>query len=258
MLKIREYVKAQSLEQAYELNQKKSNRIIGGMLWLKMSHLNVGTAIDLSGLGLDKIEETEDCFKIGCTATLRDIEKNVPLNEYTGGAVRNSVKDIVGVQFRNLATVGGSIYSRFGFSDPLAMFLALDSYAELYKGGIVPLAEYNEMKKDRDILTGIIIKKQKNLRCSYLAYRNQRTDFPVINVCTAVSENRGIVTVGARPMRAKRYEFDIPQERPDGFGKMIAEKTAEAMNFGSNMRAGADYRRHLAKVLAERGLEKCL
>ena len=37
MLKIKQYVKAESLEQAYELNQKKTNRIVGGMLWLKMS-----------------------------------------------------------------------------------------------------------------------------------------------------------------------------------------------------------------------------
>ena len=32
MLKIKEYVKAESLQQAYELNQKKSNRLLGGML----------------------------------------------------------------------------------------------------------------------------------------------------------------------------------------------------------------------------------
>ena len=38
MLKIKEYVKAESLEQAYELNQKRTNCILGGMLWLKMSN----------------------------------------------------------------------------------------------------------------------------------------------------------------------------------------------------------------------------
>ena len=53
MLKIKQYVKAESLEQAYELNQKKTNRIVGGMLWLKMSTAQIQTAIDLSGLGLD-------------------------------------------------------------------------------------------------------------------------------------------------------------------------------------------------------------
>ena len=63
MLKIKQYVKAESLEQAYELNQKKTNRIVGGMLWLKMSTAQIQTAIDLSGLGLDQIEETEDAWK---------------------------------------------------------------------------------------------------------------------------------------------------------------------------------------------------
>ena len=34
MLRIREYRKVESLEEAYELNQKKTNRIIGGGLWM--------------------------------------------------------------------------------------------------------------------------------------------------------------------------------------------------------------------------------
>ena len=51
MIKIKEYVKVQSLEEAWQLNQKKSSVILGGMLWLKMQNRNVGTAIDLSGLG---------------------------------------------------------------------------------------------------------------------------------------------------------------------------------------------------------------
>ena len=32
------------------------------MIWLKMENINVGTAIDLSGLGLDTIEETDEAF----------------------------------------------------------------------------------------------------------------------------------------------------------------------------------------------------
>ena len=53
MLKIREYVKVKDLEEAYQLNQKRSACVLGGMVWLKMGSRNVGTAIDLSGLGLD-------------------------------------------------------------------------------------------------------------------------------------------------------------------------------------------------------------
>ena len=38
MLTIQNYVRAQSLQQAYDLNQKKSSRILGGMMWLKMQN----------------------------------------------------------------------------------------------------------------------------------------------------------------------------------------------------------------------------
>lgn len=66
MMTIREYKRAETLEEAWQLNQKKANRVLGGMIWLKMENINVGTAIDLSGLGLDTIEETEDGFSIWC------------------------------------------------------------------------------------------------------------------------------------------------------------------------------------------------
>ena len=151
MLKIREYVKAESLEQAYELNQKRSSRIIGGMLWMKMSNAQIQTAIDLSGLGLDQIEESEDAFTIGCMVTLRELELHPGLQELSGGIIRESVKDIVGVQFRNLATIGGSIFGRFGFSDVMTCFLALDTYVELYRGGVVPLREFVQMKRERPV-----------------------------------------------------------------------------------------------------------
>ena len=130
MIKIKEYVMAESLEQAYELNQKKRNCVIGGMLWLKMGSRMVPTAIDLSNLGLNTIEENEEEFSIGCMTTLRQLEQHEGLNNYTNGAVSESVRSIVGVQFRNLATVGGSIFGRFGFSDVLTCFLA-------YLGGTV-------------------------------------------------------------------------------------------------------------------------
>ncbi len=99
-----------------------------------MGNRNVTTAIDLSGLGLDTITETEEEFVIGCMTPLRDLELHEGLHAYTHGAMKESLRHIVGVQFRNCATVGGSIWGRFGFSDVLTMFLALDTEVELFKG----------------------------------------------------------------------------------------------------------------------------
>ena len=123
MLNIQNYKKVESIEEAYELNQKKANRIVGGMMWMRMGDNRINTAIDMSGLGLDKIEETEEEFKIGCMTSLRQLENHKGFNEYTNGCAKEALRHIVGVQFRNLATVGGSIYGRYGFSDVLTLLI---------------------------------------------------------------------------------------------------------------------------------------
>ena len=182
MMTIREYKRAESLEEAWQLNQKKPNRILGGMIWLKMETINVGTAIDLSGLGLDTIEENEEGFSIGAMVTLRQLEQHPGLAAYTHGAMREAVRHIVGVQLRNLATVGGSIYSRFGFSDVLTMFLAMDCDVELYKGGILPLQEYAHRPYDRDILVRLIVKKDTD--AALLPVGAQQPDrYPGADLC---------------------------------------------------------------------------
>ena len=131
MIQIQTYVQAQTLEEAWQLNQKRSARILGGMLWLKMESLPVSTAIDLCRLGLDAIEETEEQFTLGAMVTLRQIEQHAGLNAYTQGAAARAVQDIVGAQFRNMATLGGSLWSRFGFSDLLTWMLSMDTWVQL-------------------------------------------------------------------------------------------------------------------------------
>ena len=64
MLTIQNYKKVESLEEAYELNQKKANRIVGGMMWMRMGDNRMNTAIDMSGLGLDKIEESDEELRL--------------------------------------------------------------------------------------------------------------------------------------------------------------------------------------------------
>ena len=185
---------AESLEQAYELNQKKRNCIIGGMLWLKMGNRMVPTAIDLSNLGLNTIEENEEEFSIGCMTTLRQLEQHEGLNSYTNGAVSESVRSIVGVQFRNLATVGGSIFGRFGFSDVLTCGISL---------------------RDGQIYTA----------------------------------------VGARPSRAVCLCVSEADWKKKGSEALAGELAAQFPTEG-NMRAGKEFRSHLAEVLIGRGLKQ--
>ena len=254
MMTIREYKRAESLEEAWRLNQKRPNRVLGGMIWLKMENINVGTAIDLSGLGLDTIEETDDGFSIGAMVTLRQLELHPGLAAYTDGAVRESVRHIVGVQLRNLATVGGSIYSRFGFSDVLTMFLALNASVELYKGGVVPLAEYAQRPYDRDILVGVLVPKE-NARFVYQSVRNSQTDFPVLT-CAAANWRTAASAPPSVRVRARLCSTPprLSGETAEEFAARFAAEVKAGIKTESNLRGSAEYRRHLAGVLTKRAV----
>ncbi len=254
MMTIRDYVMAESLEQAFALNQKKGSRILGGMLWLRLSSTPITTAIDLGALGLDTIEETEDAFSIGAMARLRQLEQHPGLNAYTQGAVKDALGSIVGVQFRNLATVGGSIFGRFGFSDVLTVFLSMDTEVELYQGGVLPLTDFIRQKRDRDILTRLIVYKKPG-RFVYRSMRAASTDFPVLTC--AVSRWDGVfrAAIGARPMAAVRVEDEtgilpeaVTEEAAAAFGEYVAARVKTA----GNLRGSAAYRTHLVKVLTTR------
>ena len=257
MMTIREYKRAESLEEAWRLNQKKPNRIIGGMIWLKMETINVGTAIDLSGLGLDTIEETDEQFSIGAMVTLRQLEQNPGLEIYTHGAVREALRHIVGVQLRNLATVGGSIYSRFGFSDVLTLFLAMNCKVELYKGGMVSLQEYAERPYDRDIIIRLIVPKE-NAEFYYQSVRNSQTDIPVLTCAVArMAAGDYRFAIGARPLRAVLFEENGEDEVPvQELAQKLADKVKAQVVTGSNMRGSAEYRRHLTGVLVRRAVQE--
>lgn len=251
MAKYRNYVMAQSLEEAYALNQKKSSVIVAGNMWLRMCGLNKQTAIDLSALGLDGIEVTEDAFEIGAMASLREVETSALLQDAFGDVFKKALAPIVGTQFRSTATVGGSIYSRFGFSDVSALLLALDAEVVLYQRGVVKLSDYQKEAWDRDIITKIRIPKGQ--KADVQSVRVSATDIPTL-VCAAAKSAAGVrIVLGARPARAMIVAEGIDLDVPQSVYEEIAMKTA----FGTNLRASEAYRRKIAPVLMARAVKGC-
>ena len=255
MLNIQTYVRAKSLEEAYTLNQKRNARVLGGMLWLKMASNTVGTAIDLCELGLDTIEEDETGFTLGAMATLRMLEQHPGLAAYTQNAAAKAVQDIVGVQFRNMATVGGSVWGRFGFSDVLTLLLAADARVNLYKAGTLPIETFAVMPYDRDLLVSVTVPKYRDAAFAYKAMRIQRTDLPVLNCALARLDGEYRLAVGARPGKAVLLR-DENGLLADGItpesAAAFAAYAAQSVPTGANARGSAEYRTHLVEVLTRR------
>ncbi len=261
VLKFGTYVRVGNAAEAYELLQKnRNNKIVGGGIWMRLGSRRVATAIDLSACGLDQIEEAETEFRIGAMCTLRQLERHAELNALVNHVFEFAVHDIVGVQLRNTATVGGSIYGRFGFSDVLSAFLALDSYVELTGAGRVPLAEFVNMGYVRDVIEHVVVVKH-DYRASYEAVRKAATDFPSLNVTAAWWDNSWHVTVGARPLRATLLQGEAcgpVNERPseDELRALAVSVRACPSSVrtragdGTNLWGSADYRRRISAPLA--------
>lgn len=253
MLQFKNYARPETVEEAYELLRKgRMNRVLGGGVWLRLQDRRISTVIDLSACGLDKIEETEDSFVVGSMVTLHQLETHEAFNDATCHVFEHAVRDIVGTQMRNCATVGGSVFGRFGFSDVLTALLALDCEVELVGAGTVSLATFANMPYERDILAHIVVRKH-DYAASFAAVRRSATDFPVLNVCAARWDGWH-VAVGARPTRARLLEgerLSLPAEFTPEQLDAACERLSE-LPMGSNMRGSERYRRHLARELGRR------
>ena len=138
----------------------------------------------------------------------------------------------------------------------MTIFRAMGAKVQLHHTGILDLDEFVKMpRKTRDILVSVIVPK-KVKAVVYLSQRNQSTDFPVLTCAVAKREEGYVAAVGATPHLAENVwdKEGILTEINEESIEKFAAKVAEQIRFGSNMRAGAAYRRIVCQVLVKRAL----
>ncbi|AQS59176.1 FAD binding domain-containing protein [Desulforamulus ferrireducens] len=262
MFTIERVLQPATLEEAYQvLNAHVSNTVLGGCAFLRLGSKKIGTAIDLSKLNLDYVLEKAEEIEIGAMTTFRTLETNPTLRECFNGVLPKAVSPIIGVQFRNIVTVGATVYSKYGFSDLLTALLALDTEVELHKGGRMTLIEFLNKSYPKDILTRIFIQKNKR-RASYQSLRNSSSDYPILTVAVSELDQKWRIVVGARPLRAQiatKASEALSQSKlsAEDIGQAAA-LAAEELSFGSNIRGSAEYRKAICPVLVKRGIMEVL
>jgi CO/xanthine dehydrogenase FAD-binding subunit len=260
MIMISDYVKPKSIEEAYDLLVSNDNaQIVGGGAFLRLTSKKIDLAIDLYNTSLSFINDTETSIEIGAMTTFRDIEKSETIKKYFGNILSDSVKDIVGVQFKNYVTVGGSVYPKYGFSDLITALLALDCRVVLYNSGEKSLEDFlKEKTAKKDILTKIILNKG-NIKAAFKTMRNSSGDYSALNVAVSKRDNEYKIAVGARPGIAmlvpEAQEFLNSKENLDEeIILKAAEIASESLSFGSNHIASDEYRKDLCSVLVKRAV----
>ena len=257
-MKVNAYYRASSLEDAYQkLQASPKNAIVAGGLWMKKMGQSYDSLIDLSKLGLDKISETKDEVIVGSMVSQRDFEDSKIVSFLFAGAPAFAVREVMGVNFRNLATIGGSIMGRYPFSDVITGLLPYDVELEFYPAQKMSLEEYLNYKgKLNAILVAVHIKKVEG-KGFFKKVKTTALDFPIVNIAVAKVNKEYRVVVGARPMVAARSYKAMEYLNNGGkdFAK-AAELAVEELSFMDNKDASKEYRVDLAKVYVRRGLEE--
>lgn len=249
-MNIRKYVIPNTIEEAYEtLNKGKANIILGGGCFNGISSRRKNIGIDISELNLNYVKETEDKVFIGADNTLRDIETNDIIKNLCNGILVEGIKNIgVGIQLKNTAKFGASIYAKYGFSDLIPILLVLDAELKFYNIGIISIKDYLEIKRPRDILMEVIINKTYE-NGIYISRRIIEMDIPQLNMAIITGDNYKIA-VGARPQKAIRCDFLHKYFKND---EKISAEDLSKIKMGSNIKASELLRQRLLEDIIIEG-----
>ncbi len=263
-MEIKNYYKAKTLEDAYlKLNESPTNLIAGGGAWLKMSTSNHETIVDLSGLSLNSIQEKEGFIEIGSLVTLRDFEVNPFIKLLGKGYISEAAGSVMGVGFRNVASIGGSIIGKFPFSDLITPLLTLNIKLHFYPEGQMTLEEFIKSKgKLTSILTKIVIEKE-NGKGYFKKVGNTVLDFSILNIAIYRGIHGFRIALGSRPgvgtlaHEAMNYLNQLEKVKEEHIDEAV-NLVLTHVRFGSNEAAEENYRRELAKVYVKRGLKEVI
>jgi CO/xanthine dehydrogenase FAD-binding subunit len=241
------YVLPKSLNEAYELlkNNKKSVIIAGGA-YLRLHNRKVPMAIDIENLGLNYIIEENNLLKIGSMTKLRELETNKYTTNELNGILSNMVKQIGGIQLRNIVTIGGSVCGKYSFSDILPTLVALNVNLKFYAKGIVNISDYLDSDFKNDILLEIII--DLNQKGVVKFFKNTYKEYSLLNLALVKNKDGFSIAVGGRPGRAKLAKLSSEILSNENDIDKACEILFDELSFKTDFRASGDYRKALTKT----------
>ena len=206
-MEIGRFERPRTLEEAHTLIVEHRGMPLGGGAWVHMTTKKADLVVDLSGLGLDYIRDAGDSIEIGAMATARALETSPLLAAEFGGLFKSATEHLVGVQLRNIITVGGTVAGKYGFSDLITALAALDASLALYGGKTVDIMGFLTGPRDKPFLLEKIVLR-KGVSASFQSLRVTRNDFAILNACAAFSggavEDSGRGATRGRPAEPGR------------------------------------------------------
>jgi len=252
--------------------------LAGGQSLLPILRLRLAypsTLIDLGGIEeLSGVNNDEDAIVIGAMTTHREVLHNSLIAEHAPLVVQ-ATRTVADRQVRHLGTFGGSLAHADPAGDLPAVALALE--AELRVLGpsgerTVPAREFfvdylTTALQPNEILTSIRIPKLGGIDSGwsthYEKFSRVAQAWSIVAVAAVVHRSNGsiaearigLTNMGSTPLRAHAAEQALAGAEASSAAVAAAcARAAEGTTPPSDLSARADYREHLAGVLARRAV----
>lgn len=272
------YHRPGSLEEAVALLSEfgaKARLIAGGTDLVVEKPPGIESLIDVAGLNLSYLRKEEGSIHIGAATTVDLVETSPFLTGWPYQVLAEAAGTMATPTIRNMATIGGNICNGSPAADLSLALMALDASVKLVgpEGSrTLPLRDFHAGGNRTALVGGELLVEirvplfEKAGGASYLKLRRHQTavDIAVVNVATrmvcvgdrCVDVRIALGSVAEKQILARgAQDLLIGHDLDPGTIQGAAECAAEEARPISDVRASADYRRRMVKVLVQRSLE---
>lgn len=208
-------------------------------------------------------------LRIGALVTAREVELDtVVLEKYA--SLAQAARELGSIQVRNRATIVGNVCRASPSADTLPPLIADGAIIQLHGANgarELPLEQFftgpgKTVLRPDELVTGLVVPAPPPRTGKVYIKHGRRKAMELATVGVAVTLTRDAdvrIVLGAvapTPIRARAAE-EILKKDPKALGQAAAAAMAEARPI-SNVRASAEYRREMVRVLTRRAIEQAL
>jgi aerobic carbon-monoxide dehydrogenase medium subunit len=225
--------------------------------------------VDLRNVpGLHGIERQDGSWRIGAMTPHTELEHSSQLGIFAAAA-----GTIADPQVRNRGTIGGSLAHGDPASDLPAVLLAAEGEVTLQGPTGQRTVGAGEMFRDymetaiepTEVLTEVRIPSLDGWGFGYEKFNRRSEDWAMVAVTALIKQTGdicedvriGLTNMGSVPLRAGAVEQALRGQALTAQSIAgAAEQAAEGTDPPADLNASAEYKRHLARVLCRRALER--
>lgn len=266
-----DYVRAETLDQAVTLladNDEDAKLLAGGHSLIPLMKFRLAAPsvlVDISGLAeLRRLESTDGVLRLGAGLRYRDLENSPVIREQLP-LLAHAASTVGDRQVRARGTIGGAVVHGDPAADLPAVLVALDATFLLHgPEGDREIAAadffvdfWETAAGPEEVLVEIQVPALPGRGWGFQKFHQRSQDWAIVGAAVQeLADGRyatALVNMGPVPVRAQGVEQALADGTP---APHAAQRAADGTSPPEDLRADAEYRSHLARVLTAAALEQ--